>query len=121
MINIGDSIKYNNKDYIVRHVHNPLFKSKQEVAHIVIQNKDETISLPFTSYYRELYEMETQYSNELEKRWNDMKDKVATTYVELLTEKPVLAQYIGSMLCIMDELEGKENVFETLQKLQEVL
>ncbi|UBH14866.1 hypothetical protein [Macrococcus armenti] len=60
-----------------------------------------------------------QRANELEKRWSELKQMGIETYSNLKKDKSVLAQYIGSILCVMDELEGKENVFETVQQLEE--
>jgi len=64
-------------------------------------------------------EQQKQRADELEKRWSEMKQMGIETYSNLKKDKSVLAQYIGSILCVMDELEGKENVFETVQSLED--
>ncbi|MDJ1088040.1 hypothetical protein [Macrococcoides caseolyticum] len=73
----------------------------------------------------ESYQMENRWrteverADELEKRWSEMRNKTIETYATLKKEKSILAQYIGSILCVMDEIEGKENVFETVQSLED--
>jgi len=65
------------------------------------------------------YERQKLRADELEKRWSELKQMGIKTYLNLKKDKSVLAQYIGSILCVMDELEGKENVFETVQSLED--
>lgn len=69
--------------------------------------------------YTIMYLEQKQRADELEKRWSELKQMGIETYSNLKKDKSVLAQYIRSILCVMDELEGKENVFETVQSLED--
>lgn len=63
-----------------------------------------------------IVEQQKQRADELEKRWNSLRDRLVEIYKN---DTETGKQYLRSFLCLLDELEGKENVFETVQNLKD--
>ena len=59
---------------------------------------------------------EKQRADELENQWNKLRDRLVRIYKN---DTETGKQYLRSFLCLLDELEGKENVFETVQNLKD--
>lgn len=66
--------------------------------------------------YQAMYEREKSRADELENRWNDLRARVITV---CRYDTPIGKQYNRAFLCLMDEVEGKENVFETVQEMED--
>lgn len=64
----------------------------------------------------EMYLAEKKRADRAEKRWSELKERLIKT---CKSDRAVAKQYSRSFLCLLDELEGKENVFETVQQLEE--
>lgn len=62
-----------------------------------------------------MHEQQKQRADELEKRWSELRKRLIET---CKADRIVAKQYSRSFLCLLDELEGKENVFETVQQLE---
>lgn len=91
------------------------------------------IELTYEEAYEYLWLYEKHRADEAEKRadeavkrtdaadekWEDLKRQAVETYNGLDDFRHMAyKQMVRSLICVMDELEGKENVFETVQKLE---
>ncbi|UTH07946.1 hypothetical protein [Macrococcoides canis] len=130
MINVGDRFRLNNKNWEV------IFIDNNSVVVARSENGEERIVSQRT-IYKDWYEQQKQRVDEcckvidnlgrcaklqeekidrLEKRWSELRARLIKT---CKSDRTVAKQYSRSFLCLLDELEGKENVFETVQQLEE--
>lgn len=107
LINEGDRFSLNNENWEV------IFIDNESVAIARSENGEGKIVSQRT-IYKNWYEQQKQRADELEKRWSELRERLIKT---CKSDRTVAKQYSRSFLCLLDELEGKENVFETLQKL----
>lgn len=80
----------------------------------LIKIDEELFEIPLKVYNH--LEQQKQRADELEKRWSALRERLIET---CKADRIVAKQYSRSFLCLLDELEGKENVFETVQQLEE--
>lgn len=79
----------------------------------LIKIDDELFEIPLKVYNH--LEQQKQRADELEKRWSELRGRLIEN---CKADRTVAKQYARSFLCLLDELEGRENVFETVQSLE---
>lgn len=80
----------------------------------LIKIDGELFEIPLKVYNH--LEQQKQRADTLEKRWSELKKKIIKLHNY---STPVGKQNMRGFLVLMDELEGKENIFETVQQLEE--
>ncbi|WBF53798.1 hypothetical protein [Macrococcoides canis] len=104
MIKVGDRFRLNNKNWEV------IFIDNDSVA-VARSENGEGIIVSQRTIYKNWYEQQKQRADELEKRWSELRARLIKS---CKSDRTVAKQYSRSFLCLLDELEGKENVFETV-------
>lgn len=84
---------------------------------LIARTKDGDVGTFFeNTVYQYMYEQQKQRADRAEKRWSELKKRLIEN---CKSDRTVAKQYSRAFLCLLDELEGKENVFETVQQLEE--
>lgn len=112
MIKAGDKVKFKKYDETIYTVVNV------EEEHVRVINITGTQLMQVRKDFIDVVEQYIDYkqrADELEKRWNELRGRLIET---CKSDRTVAKQYTRSFLCLLDELEGKENVFETVQSLE---
>ena len=96
-----------------------IYGRKEVVTSIWLNDKtvgvESGLAYSYEEVYKSWYEQQKQRADELEKRWNILRDRLIEIYKN---DTETGKQYLRSFLCLLDELEGKENIFETVQNLE---
>lgn len=106
MIKVGDKLHHQGKEWNVEFAGKPFIHLKHE---------DDFIIESSHIFWNKLYVEQKQRADELENQWNDLRNRLVEIYKN---DTETGKQYLRSFLCLLDELEGKENVFETVQNLE---
>ena len=96
-----------------------IYGRKEVVTSIWLNDKtvgvESGLAYSYEEVYKSWYEQQKQRADELEKRWNILRDRLIEIYKN---DTETGKQYLRSFLCLLDELEGTENIFETAQNLE---
>lgn len=106
MIKVGDKLHHQGKEWNVEFAGKPF---------VHLKHGDDFIIESSHIFWNKLYVEQKQRADELENQWNDLRNRLVEIYKN---DTETGKQYLRSFLCLLDELEGKENIFETVQNLE---